>query len=123
MKKINRYAQGFSLVELMVVVAILGILMVIVLPSYSDYVIKSRRVDAQRALVEYAQSLERYYTANGSYVCGGAPANVPQLYAITCVVAGNVATITATPSGAQSSDGALSLTTTGARTPPGKWSN
>ena len=120
MKKFNGYVKGFSLIELMVVVAIIGILMSVALPAYNNHLITSRRADAQRVLVEYAQLLERGYTANGSYSCGTAPAN-PQMYTITCAVAGGVGTITATATGAQVSDGNLTLTTTGARTPATKW--
>ena len=120
MRRSGRYAKGFSLIEIMVVVAIIGILMAIALPVFNNYMITARRADAQRVLVEYAQLLERGYTANGSYSCGTAPAN-PQMYTITCAVAGGVGTITATATGAQVSDGNLTLTTTGARTPATKW--
>ncbi|WP_298393690.1 type IV pilin protein [uncultured Azonexus sp.] len=120
--------QGFSLVELMVVVAIIGILMSVALPAYNSYITKARRTDAQRAMVEYSHVLERFYTASGRYAttagggtCGGtAPAN-PQLYALSCAVVGNVYTITATPSGAQAADGNMTLNSTGARTPTSKW--
>ena len=58
-----RAAQpGFTLVELMIVVAIVAILAVIVVPSYQSYVLKARRTDAKAALTTAAQMLERFAT-------------------------------------------------------------
>jgi type IV pilus assembly protein PilE len=54
-------AAGFTLIELMMVVVIIGILAAIGYPSYSQYVMKSRRADAQRAVTDLANKLERYY--------------------------------------------------------------
>lgn len=62
--------RGFTLIEVMVVVVILGILAGIAYPSYLEHVRKARRADAQTALLELAQFMERYYTANGRYVTG-----------------------------------------------------
>lgn len=59
--------KGFTLIELMVVVAVVGLLAAIAYPSYQDYLRRSRRVDAQIALLAAAQSMERYYTENMSY--------------------------------------------------------
>ena len=69
---IPRNAAGFTLIELMVVVAIIGILASIALPSYREYVIRSRRAAATACLQQNAQFMERYYTTNLSYT--GAPA-------------------------------------------------
>ncbi len=59
--------QGFTLIELMITVAILGILAAIAYPSYTAQVQKSRRADAQVALQEIAQRQEAYFLRNRSY--------------------------------------------------------
>ena len=61
-------SKGFTLIEMMSVVVIIGILAAIAYPSFDDYVRKARRVDAETALTELAQFMERYYTANGKYL-------------------------------------------------------
>lgn len=60
-------AAGFTLVELMIVVAIVAILSAIAYPSYQEHVIKSRRATAQTCLLELAQFMERFYTTNMRY--------------------------------------------------------
>ena len=61
------HQQGFTLIELMVVVAIVGILTAIAYPSYMDSVMKSRRGAAKSCLSEYAHFMERFYTTNLAY--------------------------------------------------------
>lgn len=63
-----RANAGFTLIELMVVVAVIGILASIAYPSYVDYVRKAKRSQAKADLVEYAQLLERFHTVNNTYV-------------------------------------------------------
>jgi type IV pilus assembly protein PilE len=65
-------STGITLIELMIVVAIVGILAAIAYPSYRGYVMRSHRSDAKIALERLAQSLERCYTTNVTYV--GCPA-------------------------------------------------
>ncbi len=62
-----RKVRGFTLIELMIVVAVIGIIAAIAYPSYSGYVQKSRRTDAKAALTEAAHALEKYYTMNARF--------------------------------------------------------
>jgi type IV pilus assembly protein PilE len=62
-----RNASGFTLIEVMIVVAIIGILAAIAYPSYTEYVRRGRRAEAQTALLETAQFMQRFYAANNRY--------------------------------------------------------
>jgi type IV pilus assembly protein PilE len=70
--------KGFTLIELVIVVAIIGILAAIAYPSYEESVRKSRRADAQGVLMEAAQWLERQYTENNTYTGATIPAGLSE---------------------------------------------
>jgi type IV pilus assembly protein PilE len=59
--------NGFTLIELMIAVAIVGILAAIAIPAYSNYVKRANRTDATRSLSVIAQALERCYSQNFTY--------------------------------------------------------
>lgn len=59
--------QGFTLIELMIVVAVIAILAAIAYPSYQSHIIKTRRATAAACVIELAQFMEREYTTNQSY--------------------------------------------------------
>lgn len=69
-------SKGFTLVELMVTVAIVGILAAIAYPSYTQYVIRANRADAQQALMQLQQNMERYFTSHRSYTDAEVGSNV-----------------------------------------------
>lgn len=68
---------GFNLIELMVTIAIIGIIVGIAYPSYTEYILKSRRTAAQADLTELSQWLERQFTTNMSYLNNGAAPTLP----------------------------------------------
>lgn len=68
--------KGFTLIELMITVTIIGILAAIVYPAYQKYVIRANRVDAQAVMLESVLFMERYFTTNGSYADAVLPKTV-----------------------------------------------
>jgi type IV pilus assembly protein PilE len=66
--------RGFTLIELMIAVAVIGILAAIAYPSYTQHVLKSRRAEAKAALLDLAARQERYFSINNRYA--DAPADL-----------------------------------------------
>ena len=125
-------AKGFTLIEIMIVVAIVAILAAIAYPSYQESIRKSRRSDAQAALQGLAQAMERFYTSNGTYdgaAVGPATTGAPAIFSTKSPIDGsqtfynltinaaaaNSYELLATPIGDQAADGVLGLKSTGVR--------
>lgn len=64
---VKRLNKGFTLIEVMIVVAIVGILAALAYPSYQEYVRRAARADAQSDMLELAQISERFFTINNQY--------------------------------------------------------
>lgn len=125
--------RGFTLVELMIVVAIVAILAAIGYPSYTSYVERARRADAQGALTECSARMERFFSDNNSYAAATvgdtatstcsdhAPTHEPhanRVYTVSLPSSSTTAyTIRVAPlnTGPMKSDGYLELDSTGAR--------
>ena len=103
-------SRGFTLIELMIAVAILAILAIAALPMYTDQVRKSRRYDATSTLLSIEQEQELYRTNNATYgtlaqVWNGVAATPEGLYTITIAnPTGTGYTLTATAVGDQAND-------------------
>jgi type IV pilus assembly protein PilE len=67
----TKKVQGFSLIELLLVLVIMGILAAIALPNYTSYMQKTRRAAAEAALESFANAMERHFTINNSYLGAG----------------------------------------------------
>ncbi len=122
--------RGFTLIELMVVIVIIGLLAAIAIPAYRNYLVASRRSEVQAAMSGLATAMERYAGVNNTFVGAtvaglGFRSTVPQngtnpYYTITLPVANITATsylIVATRAGVQGGDacGDYTLTEAGKR--------
>lgn len=122
---------GFTLIELMITVAIVAILAAIAYPAYTEQVAKSRRAEAKAMLMEVMGAQERFYSLNSTYTTsltatlgypdagGGAVASEEDHYRITAAACGggigSCVQLTATPQIADARCGNLTLDSTGVR--------
>lgn len=128
----RRIQHGFTLTELMVTLVIIAILLAIAVPSYRQYVIRSKRTAAQAVMMDIASREQQFLLANRSYADKATleangytlPPEVSDDYTWNVVPGAGASpsfTITFTAAGGQAADGALTLTNAGDKGPPGKW--
>lgn len=119
-------AQGFTLTEMLIVVAMIGILAAIAYPSYRNYVVRANRADAQQTLLQAAQEAERFFAAANGYTgytvstaLNHSPESGTVVYniAVQGTLTANTFTVRATPvsGGVNASDGYLEITHTGVK--------
>lgn len=127
--------RGFTLIELMIVVAIIGILAGIAYPAYTQYIIRGNRAAAQAQMMDIASREQQIFLANRGYVAKSDSAWTSTGYTLPPelngkytynIAADNTATpptftITFTATGSQLSDGDLTLNQAGVKTPAAKW--
>lgn len=124
--------RGFTLIELMIGVTIVGVLASVAIPSYRDHVIKAKRSEAQGALVTFANAMEQWRLQNGTYLgaaTGGADTGSPTIFSTIVPISGGTKTydltinsatsttyvLVAIPAGAQATDGYLELRSDGTK--------
>lgn len=101
----KKYSLGFTLIELMIVVAIIAVLAAIAYPSYTQYKIRTNRADVQSEMMNIAQRLQSYYVVNHNYTSatldnGTTSKDYPisnPVYRVTLVPSGQTYTLTAEP--------------------------
>lgn len=120
---------GFTLVELLIVIAIIGLLLAIAIPSYRSFVVRTNRAEAKIALTEIANLQERRFSDTGAYTADLADLPYPAAtdnYVIDMEIANaNGYTIRAQANGPQAADDAacvsIRLNSTNTRTPAACW--
>lgn len=138
---IDRKSKGFTIIELMVVIAIMCVGFAIALPAINQYMVKNKRVGAKAVLLEIVSQEERYAAVNRAYVAADStaavesglgltiPGEVKSVYDFTITLdsvgAGisNTFVATAVPvaGSSQEGDGTLRINKFGLRTPTEKW--
>jgi type IV pilus assembly protein PilE len=87
----RKLSRGFTLIELMIAVAIVSILTAVAIPAYSSYVQKARRTDAKNAILDFAARQERYYSVNNQYATTAANLGYGGAFPVSVQTSGSTA--------------------------------
>jgi type IV pilus assembly protein PilE len=128
----NGKQRGFTLIELMITVAIVALLAAVAYPAYTSHIIKGKRAAAKAQIMDIANREQQYLLANRTYAdktqleaTGYAlPKDVSDAYDYAIEVGASTAptyTVTFTAKGTQATDGNLTMNSSGAKTPIEKW--
>ncbi|MBI5430216.1 MAG: prepilin-type N-terminal cleavage/methylation domain-containing protein [Nitrosomonadales bacterium] len=117
-------AKGFTLIEVLIAVAIIGILASIALPAYTDYVTRGKLVDASTQLSDGRVKLEQFFQDNRTYVGGPCPAATKYFTFVCGNLAATTYTITATGTAAGNVTGfSYTIDHNNAKTSTTPWGN
>lgn len=128
----QRFLRGYTITEILIVVAIIGIIAAIGYPQYQNYVREARRADGHAALTRIAAQQERWFADNNAYTANldtdlgyANPAlSLDGHYAITAATGASTFTLTATAQGNQAADSAcqwMFVNQRGVKTPAACW--
>ena len=128
----NKFMRGFTLIELMIVLAVVSIIIAFAYPSYRDHIVKAHRAEGMGELLDLADRLERFYSDQGTYAgatLGSATTDLRPVatekgkYNLAITAQNAISfTVTATPQDAQADDtkcGTFTLTSLGAKSTSG----
>jgi type IV pilus assembly protein PilE len=123
--------RGFTLIELMVTCAVVAILAAVAYPSYLSHIRKSARAAAKAQMMDIASREQQFLLANRNFVAAAQlqasgytlpdDVSAKYTYSIDVTSAPPTFTVTFTPIGGQASDGPLTLSSDGTKTPADKW--
>jgi type IV pilus assembly protein PilE len=136
MRTFNRFGSGFTLIELMIAIAVIALLASIALPSYRQHVVRSKRSAAQAVMMDLANREQQYLLANRAYA--DKDALIASGYVLPAEADGSygwavdttspddgpptfLITFTPKSGSSQAGDGALTLNEQGVKTPLDKW--